>query len=114
MLIRSQNREALINFNSVAGIEVAEGPVKTVITSYITGCSYLLGESSDKAKALKVLDMIQEAYTWCIAINAVPTGLTANDVFSIDTSDNKEELTAIAETIKRVNIFQMPQDSEVE
>lgn len=28
MLIRSQNREALINFNSVAGIEVAEGPVK--------------------------------------------------------------------------------------
>ena len=35
---------------------------KTVVTSYITGCSYLLGEYSTKKKAIKVLDMIQEAY----------------------------------------------------
>lgn len=62
MLIRSQNREVLINFNSMAGTEIAEGPIKTIITSYITGCSYLLGEYSNKAKAMKVLDMIQEAY----------------------------------------------------
>nr|DAZ47318.1 MAG TPA: hypothetical protein [Caudoviricetes sp.] len=62
MLIRSQNREVLINFNSVAGIEIAEGPIKTIITSCITGCSYLLGEYSDKEKAFKVLDMIQKAY----------------------------------------------------
>lgn len=62
MLIRSQNREVLIDLNSMAGTEIAEGPIKTIITSYITGCSYLLGEYSDKAKAMKVLDMIQEAY----------------------------------------------------
>lgn len=62
MLIRSQDREVLINFNSMAGTEIAEGPIKTIITSYITGCSYLLGEYSNKAKAMKVLDMIQEAY----------------------------------------------------
>jgi hypothetical protein len=62
MLIRSQDREVLINFNSMAGAEIAEGPIKTIITSYITGCSYLLGEYSNKAKAMKVLDMIQEAY----------------------------------------------------
>jgi len=62
VLIRSQNREVLINLNSMAGIEIAEGPIKTIITSYITGCSYLLGEYSDKEKAFKVLDMIQEAY----------------------------------------------------
>ena len=42
MLIRSQNKEVLTNLNALAGIEIAEGPVKTVITSYITGCSYLL------------------------------------------------------------------------
>lgn len=59
MLIRSQNREVLINLNSVTGIEIAEGHIKTIITSYITGCSYLLGEYSNKAKAMKVLDMIQ-------------------------------------------------------
>ena len=62
MLIRSQNKEILVNFNVSAGIEIAVGTTKTVITSYITGCSYLLGEYSTKKKAIKVLDMIQEAY----------------------------------------------------
>nr|DAU89655.1 MAG TPA: hypothetical protein [Caudoviricetes sp.] len=62
MLIRSQNSEILINFNTLAGIEITKGPIKTIITLYITGCTYLLGEYSTKAKALKVLDMIQEAY----------------------------------------------------
>ena len=62
MLIRSQDRKVLVNLNSMAGIEIAEGPIKTIITSYITGCSYLLGEYLDKEKAFKVLDMIQEAY----------------------------------------------------
>ena len=28
MLIRSQNREVLINFNASAGIDIEEGPVK--------------------------------------------------------------------------------------
>ena len=60
MLIRSQNKELLVNFNVSAGIEIEERNTKTVVTSYITGCSYLLGEYSTKAKAMKVLDMIQE------------------------------------------------------
>lgn len=50
MLIRSQNKEILVNFNVSAGIEIAEGTTKTVVTSYITGCSYLLGEYSTKKK----------------------------------------------------------------
>ena len=62
MLIRSQDKELLVNFNVSAGIEIEERNTKTVVTSYITGCSYLLGEYSTKAKAMKVLDMIQEAY----------------------------------------------------
>lgn len=61
MLIRSQNKELLVNFNVSAGIEIEERNTKTVVTSYITGCSFLLGEYSTKAKAMKVLDMIQEA-----------------------------------------------------
>ena len=113
MLIRSQNKEILVNFNVSAVIEIAEGTTKTVITSYITGCSYLLGEYPTKEKAIKVLDMIQKAYTGCIAINSISAGLTANEVFSIDVSENKEELAKMTEAIKRVNIFQMPQDSEV-
>lgn len=62
MLIRSQNKELLVNFNVSAGIEIEERNTKTVVTSYITGCSYLLGEYSTKTKAMKVLDMIQEVY----------------------------------------------------
>lgn len=62
MLIRSQDKEILVNFNVSAGIEITEGTTKTVVTSYITGCSYLLGEYSTKKKAIKVLGMFQEAY----------------------------------------------------
>ena len=90
MLIRSQNKELLVNFNVSAGIEIEEGTTKTVVTSYITGCSYLLGEYSTKAKAMKVLDMIQDAYERYEYEKVFKTGLT------------------LFET------FQMPEDSEVE
>jgi hypothetical protein len=82
----------------MAGTEIAEGPIKTIITSYITGCSYLLGEYSDKAKAMKVLDMIQEAYSeYQIMLN-----------FSVSyLHEFKEKTDGFA-------IFQMPEDSEVE
>lgn len=90
MLIRSQDKELLVNFNVSAGIEIEERNTKTVVTSYITGCSYLLGEYSTKEKALKVLDMIQDAYERYEYEKVFKTGLT------------------LFET------FQMPEDSEVE
>lgn len=90
MLIRSQNKEILVNFNVSAGIEIEERNAKTVVTSYITGCSYLLGEYSTKAKAMKILDMIQDAYERYEYEKVFKTGLT------------------LFET------FQMPEDSEVE
>ena len=90
MLIRSQNKELLVNFNVSAGIEIEERNTKTVVTSYITGCSYLLGEYSTREKAMKVLDMIQEAYERYEYEKVFKTGLT------------------LFET------FQMPEDSEVE
>lgn len=89
MLIRSQDKEILVNFNVSAGIEIAEGTTKTIITSYITGCSYLLGEYSNKAKAMKVLDMIQEAYCEVMAVNGNMW-------------------------CGKGSVFQMPEDSEVE
>lgn len=114
MLIRSQNREVLINFNSMAGAEIAEGPIKTIITSYITGCSYLLGEYSNKAKAMKVLDMIQDAYA-----DAKLNEILLPDVCkSASESQRGKDNTSIAKTIRKdfmkKMIFQMPEDSEVE
>lgn len=114
MLIRSQNKEILVNFNVSAGIEIAEGTTKTVITSYITGCSYLLGEYSTKAKAMKVLDMIQDAYA-----DAKLNEILLPDVCkSASESQRGKDNTSIAKTIRKdfmkKMIFQMPEDSEVE
>lgn len=109
MLIRSQNRELLINLNSMAGIEIAEGPIKTIITSYITGCSYLLGEYSDKAKAMKVLDMIQEAY----ADEKLIDYTVYLQQKEIEKMDNSTILALRNELIKKA-VFQMPEDSEAE
>lgn len=114
MLIRSQNKEILVNFNVSAGIEIAEGTTKTVVTSYITGCSYLLGEYSTKKKAIKVLDMLQEA---CADAELVPmTVPNIGKTFAEAPPSKENEL--LAETIEKAlmnkMVFQMPEDSEVE
>nr|DAV29432.1 MAG TPA: hypothetical protein [Caudoviricetes sp.] len=59
MLIRSQNKEVLVVFESLPDIEVSGGVIST---RRDMGWYCLLGEYSTKAKAMKVLDMIQEVY----------------------------------------------------
>lgn len=59
MLIRSQNKEILVAFESFTDIEVSGGVISA---RRDIGWCCLLGEYSTKAKAMKVLDMIQEAY----------------------------------------------------
>ena len=110
MLIRSQNKEVLTNLNALAGIEIAEGPVKTVITSYITGCSYLLGEYSNKQKAVKVLDMLQKAYTEYEMLRVMSTGMGG----IMTTYNTKMIVNELKKEIQEKTIFQMPEDSEVE
>ena len=90
MLIRSQNKELLVNFNVSSGIEIEERNTKTVVTSYITGCSYLLGEYSTKAKAMKVMDMIQEAYERYEYEKVFKTGLTLFETFQIPEDSEAE------------------------
>lgn len=114
MLIRSQNSEILINFNTLAGIEIAEGPIKTIITSYITGCSYLLGEYSDKAKAMKVLNMIQEAYGDSEYTKYVIPEVCRILSMKPKTEENKAHAGELGEMLKKGMTFQMPADSEVE
>lgn len=114
MLIRSQNKEILVNFNVSAGIEIAEGTTKTVVTSYITGCSYLLGEYSTKKKAIKVLDMLQEA---CADAELVPmTVPNIGKTFAEAPPSKENELLAeaIGKVLMNKMVFQMPEDSEVE
>ena len=114
MLIRSQDREVLINLNSMAGIEIAEGTIKTIITSYITGCSYLLGEYSTKAKAMKVLDMIQEAYEEYKITRTFLTGFTGHRAIVESNDIHVNGFKELVKSFKKNMVFQMPEDSEVE
>ena len=59
MLIRSQNKEVLVAFENLLDVEVS-GVV--ISARKDNGWHCFLGEYSTKAKALKVLDMIQKAY----------------------------------------------------
>ena len=57
MLIRSQNKEVLIAFESLLDIEVSGGVISA---RRDMRWWRLLGEYSTKEKAMKVLDMIQK------------------------------------------------------
>lgn len=119
MLIRSQDSEILININTLAGIEITKGSVKTTITSYTTGCTYLLGEYSTKAKAMKVLNMIQEAYMEYKSGEIVSNGLAGSAYTgSYDTKESVAHGIAVLKgygnEIRKSILFQVPEDSEVE
>lgn len=62
MLIRSQDKRMIVNFENIC--TVSAFPEKDSEDIYVedgTG-SLMVGRYSAKAKAIKVLDMIQEAY----------------------------------------------------
>ena len=97
MLIRSQDKRILINMNNVSRLEMSGDGLRIFADNGRT-IFYGIGEYSTKAKAMKVLDMIQEAYSeYQIMLN-----------FSVSyLHEFKEKTDGFA-------IFQMPDDSEVE
>lgn len=62
MLIRSQDKEILINFSNSPSIKIMEADGGVTIICSDTYETFVIGNYSTKAKAMKVLDMIQEAY----------------------------------------------------
>lgn len=114
MLIRSQNREFLINFNNsiVINIMDIEGAVK-IVCSY--SCKdYIIGHYSSKAKAIKVLDMIQEAYGDSEYTKYVIPEVCRMLSMKPKTEENKAHAGELGEMLKKGMTFQMPEDSEVE
>ena len=119
MLIRSQDKRMIVNFDNIC--TVSAFPEKDSEDIYIedgTG-SLMLGKYSTKAKALKVLDMIQEAYADFKAVKITSTGLaTAAYTGSYDTPDGVAHgikvLKGYTEMIRESVVFQMPEDSKVE
>lgn len=90
MLIRSQNKAVLLNFRNLAAIYTVKDGDDFIISSLEGENKCTLGKYSTKAKAMKVLDMIQEAYCKFMSVK--------ND----DAWSRKE------------SVFYMPEDSEVE
>lgn len=120
MLIRSQDRETLINFNNsiVVNIMGIEGFMK-VVCSYSCKDFIVIGHYSSKEKAMKVLDMIQDAYMDFEASKITSTGLAAAAYTgSYDTLESVnggiKVLKGYAKVIRKSVVFQMPEDGSVE
>ena len=63
MLIRSQNKAAIVNLDNVFNIAAIRNINEAVAIRIVSqGSCCNMAEYSTKAKAMKVLDMIQEAY----------------------------------------------------
>ena len=62
MLIRSQSKAFLLNFSNLTVAYMVKDEEGFVISSLENENRYRLGRYSSEAKAMKVLDMIQEAY----------------------------------------------------
>ena len=62
MLIRSYDKTILLNFSNSTVVYIAKNDKDFVILSLENGNRYRLGKYSSGAKAMKVLDMIQESY----------------------------------------------------
>lgn len=117
MLIRSQDKEILANMEGPIAIEILSDG-KGHATMYWKD-SYVLGTYSSKEKAIKVLDMIQEAYMEYKSGEIVGNGLAGSAYTgSYDTKESVAHGIAVLkgygnETRKSI-LFQMPADSEVE
>lgn len=123
MLIRSQDKTALVKFENVVINLKLPDSLNVICWSLQdaqrSGGYFVLGEYSTKAKAMKVLDMIQEAYADFESAKITSTGLaTAAYTGSYDIPESVaggiKVLKGYAETIRESVVFQMPEDGSVE
>lgn len=111
MLIRSQNKEVLATLELLFDIEVSGGVISA--RRDMSWCC-LLGEYSTKEKAMKVLDMIQEAYGDSEYTKYVIPEVCRILSMKQKTEENKAHAGELGEMLKKGMTFQMPEDSEVE
>nr|DAH98239.1 MAG TPA: hypothetical protein [Caudoviricetes sp.] len=110
MLIRSQDKNRLINLDNTRELrfwECAQG-------FDITDCVCPIGHYSTKAKAVKVLDMIQEAYGDSEYTKYVIPEVCKSLSMKPKTEENKAHAGEIGEMLKKGMTFQMPEDGSVE
>ena len=118
MLIRSQDKTIIVNIDNAFSIAIRDiNGAASIYVGSQGGCC-IIAEYSTKAKAMKVLDMIQEAYMKFEASKIISTGLAgATYTGSYDTPESVaagiKVLKDYTELIRESVVFQMPEDSEV-
>lgn len=122
MLIRSQDKLVIIPLNdftiTVDTEEYADNRERNICVCKSESI-FEIGHYSTKEKAIKVLDMIQEAYAVYESNRIVSTGLAVTAYTGkYDTKESVAHgvkvLKEYAKTLESMTIFQMPEDSEVE
>ena len=119
MLIRSQDKTAIIKVDNAFNIAVRDINGTIVIHIGNSSSCCIIAEYSTKAKAMKVLDMMQKAYADFEASKITSTGLViATYTGSCDTPESAacgiKALKGYVEMIRESVVFQIPEDSEVE
>ena len=114
MLIRSQNKEFLINFNYSIELSVMEcSRDEFLVTCCGLDETLNMGRYSIKEKAIKVLDMIQKAYAKYQTIHTSAMGLATMSLFTESTNEVNELYMKAQDILEKAVVFQMPEDSEV-
>lgn len=112
MLIRSQNKETLVNIEASIVLYISGTIGKKYPISTSNG--YVIGFYSTKAKAMKVLDMIQEAYEEYKITCTFSTGFTGHRAIVESNDIRINDYEKLIKSFKKNMVFQMPEDSEVE
>lgn len=115
MLIRSQDKEILVNMETSIVFHIS-GVIgkKYPIFVYWKGNGYVIGFYSTKVKAMKVLDMIQEAYEEYKITCTFLTGFTGHRAIVESNDIQVNGFKELVKSFKKNMVFQMPEDSEVE
>lgn len=108
MLIRSQDKKTFINLDMTCRFSVIKNSSIIITADGIT-----MGEYSTKAKAMKVLDMIQEAYGDSEYTKYVIPEVCKSLSMKPRTEENMAHAGEIGEMLKKGMTFQMPEDCEV-
>jgi hypothetical protein len=118
MLIRSQDKTALVKFeNIVVNLKLPDS-LNAICWSWQdaqrSGGYFILGKYSTKEKAMKVLDMIQEAYADAELIPMTVPNIGKMFAEASASKENELLAEAIGKVLMNKMVFQMPEDSEVE
>ena len=108
MIIRSQYKAFIINFEKVDTVCLGGIEGKSVIT-FTDAQVVTLGKYSTEENAIKVLDMIQDAYARCESARTLTSGI----IFELAKILNQEQAEFFKKEHRENFVFQMPQDSEV-